>query len=34
MIIIGGKVRKRTWIFEGRRRSTWGWTVNVDETGQ
>lgn len=29
-IAIGGKVRKRTWTFEGKRRSTWGWTINAN----
>ena len=30
MSIAGGTVRKRKWSHEGRKRSTWGWTLNVD----
>ena len=28
--VAGGTVRKRTWTHNGRKRFTWGWTLNVD----
>jgi integrase len=30
MVIKGGKVRRRTWKFEGKRRESWGWTLEVN----
>ena len=28
--IVGGKVRRRAWVFEGKRREIWGYTIMID----